>query len=529
VLVQHILEHPARIHPEQPAVWFNDVWKSYGELNREADAVAASLWRCGVRRGDRVAILLENSFAYVVAHFGALKAGAVEVSLNTDLPADSLKTLLNDCDARALIAGKKLFRQWSPILGQLPSLRHLILDEAPTRKAAVPEQIKVQYLSDILAATPGDKPRFELQIDLDLASIIYTSGSTGEPKGVMLSHLNLTSNTQSIVEYLGLLPSDRMMVVLPFYYVYGRSLLYSHLLSGGSLVIDNRFAFVATVLDTMRKMEVTAFAGVPSTFSILLRTSNLKTERIPSLRFVTQAGGGMAPALQKELVETVAPARVYVMYGSTEAAPRLTYVQPEMLPQKWGSIGRAIPNVEVFVADEKGNPLPPHTQGEIAARGSNIMMGYWKSPAATAEVLRNGCYYTGDLGYRDEDGYIFLTGRARDIIKAGGNRVSAKEIEDAVLEIPAVLETAVIGVPDEILGEAIKVFVVPRDNHVTAEEVKIALQRRFPVFKHPKWVEVREALPKSGSGKILKAVLREEAARQSVFAPKAEAGALALS
>jgi long-chain acyl-CoA synthetase len=509
VLVQHLLEHPARLHPAKPAVWFDDTWKSYGQLNTEADALAAALHQFGIRRGDRVAILLENSFAYITAHFGALKAAAVEVSLNTDLPADSLKILLADCEAKVLIAGKKFFRQWSPILDQLPALQHLILDEPPVRKLPQLPRQTLHYLADILAHNANAKPHFEPQIDLDLASIIYTSGSTGEPKGVMLSHLNLTSNTQSIVQYLQLSPDDRMMVVLPFYYVYGRSLLYSHFLSASALVIDNRFAFVATVLDTMRKLEVTAFAGVPSTFSILLRKSDLKTQKIPSLRFVTQAGGGMAPALQKELVEAVAPARVFVMYGSTEAAPRLTYVEPEMLPKKWGSIGRAIPNVEVFVADEKAKPLPPNTQGEIAARGSNIMLGYWKSPVATAEVLRNGCYFTGDLGYMDNDGYIFLTGRARDIIKSGGNRVSSKEIEDAVLEIPGVLETAVIGVPDEILGEAIKVLVVPRDNHITADEIKTTLQRKFPVFKHPKWVEIRDTLPKNGSGKILKSVLRE--------------------
>ena len=220
----------------------------------------------------------------------------------------------------------------------------------------------------------------------------------------------------------------------------------------------------------------------------------------------------MAPALQKEIVEVFNPAKLFVMYGSTEASPRLTYVEPEVLPQKWGSIGRAIPNVEVIVADEQGKRLPVGAQGQIAARGSNIMMGYWKSPDATAEVLKHGYYYTGDLGYEDSDGYIFLTGRARDIIKAGGNRISAKEIEDVVLEIPGVLETAVIGVPDEVLGEAIKVFVVRCRPTLTEDEVKAHLQRRLPAFKHPKWVQFCDDLPKNQSGKILKSALRESEA-----------------
>jgi len=507
MLVQAILEQSAQAHPDKPAVWFNNVWKTYGEINREADLVAGFLSALGVGKGDRVAILLENSFDFISAHFGALKAGAVEVSLNTELTAEALKQLLFDCEAKVLIAGAKFVSQWSGIINDLPELRHVLVDRAPRKPLPAMPQMQLHCLSEVFQASPRSV-NGSARIDIDLASIIYTSGSTGEPKGVMLSHLNLASNTQSIVKYLELLDSDRMMVVLPFYYVYGRSLLYSHFLSGGSLVIENRFAFPVTVLNTMRDLEVTGFAGVPSTFSILLNKSDLKSRKFPKLRFVTQAGGGMAPALQKEVVEAFRPARLFVMYGSTEAAPRLTYVEPEVLPRKWGSIGRAIPNVEVIVSDERGSRLPPGVPGEIAARGSNIMMGYWKSPAATAEVLRNGYYYTGDLGYEDEEGYIFLTGRSRDIIKAGGNRVSSKEIEDAVLEISGILEAAVIGVPDEILGEAIKVFVVRCNSTLTEEEIRGHLQRSLPPFKHPKWVQFCDSLPKNQSGKILKAALR---------------------
>jgi long-chain acyl-CoA synthetase len=508
MLVQNILEQPARVYPDKPAAWFNGVWKTYGHLNQQADQVAAFLVGLGVKPGDRVAILLENSFDYIAAHFGALKAGAVEVSLNTELAADGLKQLLLDCEAQVLIAANKFAKQWTGIIADLPDLKHLVLDQDLKRIAPSSTPMPLHFLTDVYRTESAVAPVVR-RIDLDLASLIYTSGSTGEPKGVMLSHLNLTSNMQSIVQYLGLQASDRMMVVLPFYYVYGRSLLYSHFLSGGSLVIDNRFAFPVTVLNNMRDLEVTGFAGVPSTFSILLKKTDLKTRQFPKLRFVTQAGGGMAPALQKEVVEAFPHAKLFVMYGSTEASPRLTYVEPDKLSQKWGSIGHAIPNVEVVVLDEHGKRLPTGTQGEIAARGANIMMGYWKSPAATAEVLKNGYYYTGDLGYEDADGYIFLTGRARDIIKAGGNRVSAKEIEDVVLEIAGVLETAVIGVPDEVLGEAIKAFVVRCHATLTEEEVKGHLQRRLPAFKHPKWVEFRDELPKNQSGKILKAVLRQ--------------------
>jgi acyl-CoA synthetase (AMP-forming)/AMP-acid ligase II len=510
MLVGEILENSARNHPHRPAAWFNGAWKTYEEVNRAADAVATYLTALGVQPGERVAVLLENSFDYISAHFGVLKTGAVDVSLNTELKADGLREQLVDCEATVLIAGMKQYRNWEGILDRLPALKHLIMDRSPPGTLSATPQVQIHLLPDILQSEvmPAPAPR---RIDIDLASIVYTSGVTGRPKGVMLSHLNLVSNTRSIVQYLDLRPDDRALVVLPFYYVYGRSLLYSHFLSAGALVLDNRFAFPAKVLDTMQEQEVTAFAGVPSTFSILLNKSDVRSRKFPGLRLVTQAGGGMAPAVQKEAAEVFHPASLCIMYGSTEAAPRLTFVEPEMLPRKWGSIGQAIPNVEVIVADEQGHRCPPGVIGEIAARGSNIMMGYWKDPEGTAQVLRNGYYYTGDLGYADEDGYIFLTGRSRDIIKAGGNRVSAKEIEDVISEIPGVLETAVIGVPDEILGEAIKAFVVPSDPALSNDNVKEHLARRLPTFKHPKWLEFRDNLPKNQSGKILKAALREAA------------------
>ena len=333
----------------------------------------------------------------------------------------------------------------------------------------------------------------------------------------MLSHANLVSNMRSIAAYLQLRPADRMMVVLPFHYIYGRSLLYTHLLSGGSLVIDNRFAFPAAVLNTMGEQQVTCFAGVPSTFSILLRKTDLRRRRFPHLRFLTQAGGSMAPTLQEEVARTFHPAKLYIMYGSTEAAPRLTYLDPDLLASKLGSIGHAIPGVEVIIADENGQRLPPRVTGELAARGPNIMLGYWKDAPSTAAVLRHGYYFTGDLGYEDEDGFIFLTGRARDIIKTGGNRVSAKEIEDRVAEIEEVAEVAVIGVPDEILGEAVKIFIVSQDVSLNEQRVRAHLQRRLALFKQPKFVTFVDSLPKNQAGKILKSVLRETELSESTI------------
>lgn len=511
MLVADLLFDSARERGDRPAVWHEHRWKTYAELGAAAQALAGFWIARGVRPGDRVAILLDNSFDYIVAHFGALAAGAVEVSLNTDLAGDSLKALLADCGATALVAGRKFLRQWKDIPGGLSSLRLVVTDLPATQFPPMPDGVELHAWEVALAAGDGARvtPPREAQ---DLASIVYTSGSTGKPKGVMLSHRNLVSNTRSIVEYLGLRPDDRMLVVLPFHYIYGRSLLYTHFLSGGAVVLDNRFAFPSAILKTMEEQKVTCFAGVPSTFSILLRKTDIARRSFPHLRLLTQAGGPMAPTLQQEVARTFPSAQLFVMYGSTEAAPRLTYLAPGLLGGKAGSIGRGIPGVEVVVVDEAGARLPRGSVGEIAARGPNIMLGYWNDPEGSAAVLRNGWYLTGDLGYEDEDGCLFITGRARDIIKAGGNRVSAKDVEEKILELPEVVEAAVIGVADEILGEAIKAFVVVHGATLTEAQVRAHLQRRLASFAQPKFVEFTASLPKNQAGKILKAVLREREA-----------------
>jgi long-chain acyl-CoA synthetase len=500
--VAEILFDTAMRRPDARAVWCNGRWTTYGEIGAGAASFAASLTQAGIASGDRVAILLENSIDYIIAHFGILAAGAVEVSLNTDLSFDDLRRILLHCEPSALVTTQKYERLWRRLIDEIPSLRCVITS------AAVDEACHVQFhsLNDFISAGHGRPTRVE---NSTLASIVYTSGSTGEPKGVMLSHGNLVSNTRSIVDYLGLREDDRMMVVLPFHYIYGRSLLYTHFLSGGSLVLDNRFAFPAAILKTMGELEVTCFAGVPSTFAILLRKTDVRTRKFPRLRMVTQAGGAMAPTIQQEVVEVFAPARLWVMYGSTEAAPRLTYLEPGLLPSKWGSIGRAVPGVEVVIMGEDGQRTPATTSGELAARGPNIMLGYWKDPEGTAAVMRDGYYLTGDVGYEDADGCLFVTGRARDMIKCGGNRISAREIEDCLMEMTDVVEVAVIGIPDEILGEAIKAFVVIRGSILTPDLMRTQLERRLPRFKQPKLIEFVDRLPKNQAGKILKEKLRK--------------------
>jgi len=506
--VNELLENSAEKHPDKPALFHDGKWVNYGELEAESNRLGNFLLESGIQRGDRVAILCRNCLQYVAAYFAILKAGGVAVPLNSEASPREIAYIIDSCEAKALVTNKALDAALLLVLPDRKTLRLIVAQQVDAVGAGRVGDVRVSSWTEALSSGQDGRPSVHC-IDLDLESIVFTSGSTGVPKGVMLSHLNTVSNMTSICQYLRLTGSDRIMAVLPFSYIYGKSLLLTHLLVGGSVVIDNRFTYPNVVLQSMLETEVTGFAGVPSTFTILLNRSSLGKMRFPALRYVTQAGGAMAPAVQQKVAEAFAPAQLYVMYGATEAAPRLSYLDPAVLTRKWGSIGKAVPNVDLLIVDEQGRELPQGETGEIAARGSNIMQGYWKDPEATASVLRNGLYFTGDLGRMDEEGYFYVVGRKKDIIKVKGFRVSAKEIEEVLLEIEGIHEAAVIGVDDEVLGEAIKAFVVlKQDRELTRQAMNQHLAGRLAAFKMPKYIEICSTLPKNESGKVLKTELR---------------------
>lgn len=509
VLVHEFLELSAERDPDALALVHDAERTTYGELDRGANRIARLLVREGILPGERVGLLALNSRFYVEAYYGILKAGGVAVALNTAADGRTVQELLRDCAASALLAGPRFDAVVGEALQGLPDLRVLSAASADL-PAGVPAHVAAVPL-DAGDAAGADGPPGVPRIDVDRAAIVYTSGSTGRPRGAVLTHLNIASNTRSIVDYLDLTAADRMLAVLPFYYVYGKSLLNTHLSVGASLVIENRFLFPQVAVDTLERERATGLAGVPSTFAILLNRTNFARRELPSLRYVTQAGGPMAPELVRRLLEALPGRRIFIMYGATEASARLSYLDPESLPRKIGSIGKAIPNVDLRVLRDDGSPARAGEVGEIVARGSNIMEGYWADPAETSRVLDGDGFHTGDLGSFDDEGYFYVAGRKRDMIKSGAHRIHPKEIEEALLEHPEVHEAAVIGVPDEVLGEAIKAVIVLRSG--SAESVP-ALQefcrRRLPAFKVPKSIEIRAELPKNPSGKIQKEVLRAE-------------------
>jgi long-chain acyl-CoA synthetase len=337
------------------------------------------------------------------------------------------------------------------------------------------------------------------------AEIIFTSGSTGKPKGVMISHKNLIANTRSIISYLELNSNDKMLVVLPFFYCYGLSLLHTHLRVGGSIVLNNSFIFLVGILKNLQEYKCTGFAGVPSHYQILLRKSEtFKKTQFPYLRYVTQAGGNLPTVFIDEFRESFPNVSFYVMYGQTEATARLSYLNPDLYEKKKGSIGKGIPGVELRVVNENGESVKPCETGEIIAKGDNIMMGYYKDPEATNSTIRGGWLFTGDIGFVDEEGFIYLTARKKEIIKVRGKRISPREIQKVILELPEVIDCHIEGIADELSGEALKAVIVINekgDMNSFLEKIKKHCHEHLALYKIPKIFELSTHLTINSSGK----------------------------
>ena len=324
----------------------------------------------------------------------------------------------------------------------------------------------------------------------------------------MLDHGNLAANTDSIVAYLGLSDADSIVNVLPFYYSFGNSVLHTHIAAGATLTIQKTFVYPHQVVDALAREKATGFAGVPSTFALLTGRVDLSRYDLSNLRYFAQAGGPMSPAMTNRVRSLLPDVSVYVMYGLTEASARVSYLPPERLLDKLGSIGVPIPGVEMQVRGKDGEILPAGTNGEIWVRGRNVMVGYWKDPDMTNHVLSDGWLRTGDIGRCDEDGFFFVEGRRSDIIKVGAHRISPLEVESVVEELEGVGEVAVAGVDDEFLGQVIKAYVVRNSGSSLSEnDIKAHCRNRLATYKIPKYVEFIDALPKTSSGKVQRTLL----------------------
>ncbi len=501
-LVQR-LKSTVKRFPDREAVVLNDRRLTYAELREQAGAVASFLLEQGLKPGDRAALFMNNSPEYVAAYYGVLAAGGAAIGLNTASKARDIVNWLKHSEASWLFADGRL-RELPEIIASVGDSLSVVTVGESARGGPAPQFT----WNDVLEhKQPGGELTDKSQPDA-LAAIIYTSGTTGSPKGVMLSHHNLLSNTKSILDYLELTCDDVIVNVLPFYYSYGNSVLHTHLAVGGRLVLENSFVYPHRVLERMVAEKATGFSGVPSTFALLLSRTNPADFDLRSLRYMTQAGGPMPPANQKRLVEALPHIRFFIMYGQTEASARLSYLPPEKFIEKNGSIGIPIPGVELDIRDPDGTSLPPGRTGEIWARGPNVMMGYWKSPEMTGKVLCDGWLKTGDMARFDEDRYIYIIGRNSEMIKVGANRISPKEIEEVVTEIDGIEEVAAVGVDDEILGQVVKLVIVCKKGcEIEKQAIQRYCRKNLAQYKIPRSIEFAHNLPKTASGKIRRHLL----------------------
>jgi len=514
-MLPDILTIQAQTCPESIAVIQGQRRITYADLERNASRIASFLAQNGVQKGNRIGILSKNSSDYIAAYIGIQRARGIPVDINFQDSAHEIRTIINHCGISVLIVEHSYATIAAEAVRETPSVSMVIEIEykpggSQAAKNRVPANVQYTTLGDVLRLGIAYGSHAPLT-GSDIASIVYTSGTTGRPKGVMLTHDNYLANARSIIEYLRLEKQDKIMVVLPFCYSYGKSLLTTHLMVGGTIVLENSFMYPNTVFDKMVEEEVTGFAGVPSTFAIMLNRSNMRSYQFPRLRYVTQAGGAMSPQHAKELSSALPTTKIYIMYGQTEATARLTYLKPEELLKRPGSIGKPIPGVEIEVIGEGGVPVGEGQEGEIVASGKNIMVGYWNDSEQTNKVLKEGKLYTGDIGRKDGDGYLYIVGRRSDMIKSGAHRISPKEIEEVILEMVDVHEVSVVGIQDEILGESIRAVIVLKEGH-QADEKKVQrhCQTKLASFKIPKEVVFTSELPKTSSGKVRKFVLKEQ-------------------
>lgn len=519
MFVQDFLQNSARKLPDKVALVCGGRRLTYSEIDGMANRLAHGLINAGVKRGDRVALWLGNSVETVVGIFAILKAGAVFLAINQTVKQAKLTYILNNCRAVGILAdvGKMDGNEWEELLKAVPTLAFVI---GCGEGLLEPGDFggRCMEFDSIQSTFPGTCPARQ-GIDLDLACLIYTSGTTGEAKGVMCTHSSMVFAANSIVSYLQNVEEDIIINLLPLSFDYGLYQLLMTFLIGGTLVLENSFAFPAVILKRIEEEQVTGFPGVPTIFAMLLRM-DLKAFNLSSLRYVTNTAAALPVSHIEAIRQKFSWVRMYSMYGLTETK-RTLYLPPEELDRRPGSVGIPIPGTEAWIEGENGQRLRPGEVGELVVRGRHVMSGYWEAPEATARRFQPGpmagqqICRTGDLFRMDEDGYFYFVSRKDDMIKTRGEKVAPKEIENVICSLNGVVEAAVIGVPDPILGQAIRAIVVLDSIPLTEADVLAHCRANLEDYMVPKQIELRRELLKSASGKVSRSSILEPVAAPS--------------
>jgi len=510
-LLHHLLRTSALRFPEKEALVHGDERLTYAEVEAKVHGLAAGLRSAGLQRGDRVGIHLDAGVAQVFSIFAVSQAGGVFVPANAVLFPEQVAHIGRDCGISVLITSSSKLECLLPVLPCIPSLRFVVLvppsDRAPT-------SLPTYNLGAMCDGRVPEGAWKDWGISKDLAAILYTSGSTGKPKGVMLSHANIMAGASIVSAYLEINSSDRILAVLPFSFDAGLNQLTTAFQQGGTIVLIN-FVFAKQIVETLVGEQITGLAGVPTVWSLLAQpSSTLPKNSFPALRYITNTGGAMPQNVLAALRKVLPTTKVFLMYGLTEAF-RSTYLPPEELDRRPTSMGKAIPDTEILVLNQHGELCKPGEVGELVHRGPTVSMGYWGDREATDRVLRRNpllpaelgdverVCYSGDWVRMDEDGFLYYVGRRDAMIKSSGIRISPTEVEEVVFQSERVGHAAAIGVPDELSGQLVKIFVVPRNGERVDTEALLAFcEEKMPRHMVPRFIEVLEELPKTSSGKI---------------------------
>lgn len=494
-----VLEQSAKKNAAKPAIVFGAKTYSYGALNKWADQLARVLQSHGVHAHDRVAICLANSPEFIASYYGIQKAGAAVVPVNPNFKKAEIHHIVSDSQSKAVICFPSHLSLFKELKDELPTLEHvLVYGEAGKDAVALAKEIK---------KIKGEKSPAAKVSENDVAAILYTSGTTGRPKGAMLTHKNLISNVKSCIQLGAIKKDDIGLCVLPLFHTYAMTAAVNiPVYMGMKIVVMDKF-IPGVVMQQIKKHKVTVFPAVPTMFAYILNMPSIRKKDLSSLRFCFSGAMALSNEILKQWEERMG-VPILEGYGPTETAP-VASCNPLKGKRKIGSVGLPIPGVEMSIVDEEGHEQPAGKVGEILIKGDNVMKGYLNNEDATKESIRYGWYHTGDLGYRDEEGYYYIVDRKKDMVIVGGFNVYPREVEETLIQHKGVLEAAVVGVFDRYKGEAIKAFIVPKQGiTLDYDEVMDFLRDRLADYKVPRFLEFRDALPKTDTGKILKRELK---------------------
>ena len=516
-LLHHLLQSTAWRQPEKEALVHKKQRLTYKQVAKKTASLALGLRNCGLQPGDRLGIYLDPSIAQVISIFGTSQAGGVFVPINTQLLPDQVVHIVNDCQMTALITTAGKLSSLDLALKNMPSLKFIVVVADREISPISLPQYDFEQLCEL------DTPAIwqELRIERDLVALIYTSGSTGKPKGVMLNHAQIMAGSSIVCKYLNITASDRLLAVLPFSFDAGLNQLTTAFQQGSTLVLIS-FSFAREIVQTLIKEKITGLAGVPTLWGLMIQPrSSMAKHQFPHLRYITNTGGKMPQNVLATLRELLPETEIFLMYGLTEAF-RSTYLPPSQLDLRPTSIGKAIPNTEILVVNDRGKPCQPGEIGELVHRGPTVSMGYWGQPELTATRLREHPFhppevgiqekvcYSGDLVTTDEAGFLYFVGRRDTMIKSSGFRISPTEVEEVLMASNKLQTTAVIGVADDLLGQAIKAFVVKAEGFdLDLDALLQFCMTKLPRYAVPQQIEILEKLPQTTSGKVDYAALRK--------------------